>query len=262
MYDNDYRDDDEDDEDEDENDGELLGLSEEEVERMVFASAASDGGSGAGAGAVAGSAAAGGAAGGGSGAGEREQRSAKQQQQQKQQQAKPLVSPADAIAAAGLPSELEALVAAAHQAGAVGQDGDALSQQLTALLAEASASAADVGAFPADGAGGAAGAAVLAVARAVSDYLAAEPRVAVGILLNHPRYMHLTAEEADKRLRVLAFQLGWDLAEAQEAARRNPALLLVPSEPLARKLTALANATGLSKPQAASMVTTYMFPGL
>jgi hypothetical protein len=53
-----------------------------------------------------------------------------------------------------------------------------------------------------------------------------------------------------------------DLAQTREVVRRNPALLLVPYEPLRQKLTALANATGLSLAQATAMVTTYMFPEL
>lgn len=43
---------------------------------------------------------------------------------------------------------------------------------------------------------------------------------------------------------------------------KNPALLMIPQDKLATKLTALKNSTGLSLEQATSMITLYMFPGI
>ncbi|GLI59691.1 hypothetical protein VaNZ11_001636 [Volvox africanus] len=242
-------------EDEEEDDGELLGLSEEELEAMVFASA----------GGMVESAPAGanqrrrsGNGGEGNGAAGTDSRP----------------SAADAITAAALPNELAALLLAAVRSGNVSSDGDIITDQLQQLQKIAVAVAnSTMDGGDASGGGDAdadANALLVASVASVADLLDCSAEAAAVVLVSYPRYVSMLAcgrsgcgsGEGLERLRSFAGMLKLELAEARDIVRRNPALLLAPYEPLRAKLTALANATGLSMAQATAMVTTYMFPEL
>ncbi|GIL89084.1 hypothetical protein Vretifemale_16953 [Volvox reticuliferus] len=250
----DDKEDDEDDEEE-EDDGELLGLSEEELEAMVFASA----------GATAepafvevGR------------AGKQRRRGGNESRGDVAAGTGSRPSAADAITAAVLPNEVAAAVLTAVRSGSLSSDGDLLADQLQqlqkAVLAVANGTAdggygSDCGAVDAD-------ALLVASVAAVADLLDCSVEAAAVVLVNYPRYVSMLAcgrsgegkGEGLERLRSFAGMLNLELAEARDIVRRNPALLLAPYEPLRAKLTALANATGLSMAQATAMVTTYMFP--
>ncbi|EFJ49158.1 hypothetical protein VOLCADRAFT_90013 [Volvox carteri f. nagariensis] len=256
----------EDGEDEDEDGGEFLDLSEEDLEELVFASARAGGQR--------------------TEAAEPEQSAAaeavaappagKQGRQQRAgggaAAAAATASATAAVAVAGLPSEVEALVMAAVRSGSVSNDGAILADQLRQLQAAAAAAATA-------GNGGGIGSSATATATAdtlrasvtaLADLLDCDAEAAAAVLLNYPRFIGVLfsggvcggGDGGLERLRSFAGMLKLDLAEARDIVRRNPALLLAPYEPLRQKLVALANATGLSLAQATAMVTTYMFPEL
>ncbi|KAG2435042.1 hypothetical protein HYH02_012039 [Chlamydomonas schloesseri] len=296
---------DEDDEDDDEDedlDMEFAGLTEEELEKLVFSSAGGAAASAPAAGVMPGSGAASTSAGSGSAAGSGGKPAGAagavdvdsdpgaataptggggKGGRQGGKKAGSGIGAAEAVAAAQLDEALAARVLAAVVADRATTDGAKLAAQLKQLLAAAKAAAAQgVGAAaPANAAaaavGGAAapasagaspavagaGGVVLAAAAAVSSLLDCDADTAMGIVLEWPGYVALPYGDAEERLRALCGFLDVEAAGAREAARCNPALLLVPSDPLRRKLTALANATGLKPTQAAGMVTLYMFPG-
>ncbi|PNH04493.1 hypothetical protein TSOC_009324 [Tetrabaena socialis] len=263
-----YKEDSEEDEEEEEDDDdELLGLSEEEMERMVFASAAA---SAAQQGPQHG---AGGAATADAGAAGQPQQQPQQPKQQRAPAAGPKRSMAEVLAACGLGAELQGLVLAAVDAGQVSSDPEVIAAQMQQLVRTASArtpysgggggAAAADGQHPGDAGGGDAqgqDAVIRAGVAGVAGFLSCDPAAAAAALLNLPQYLLLAPAEAEERLRSLCHVLGADRGGAAEAARGNPVLLLVPGEALRRKLGALGNATGLSVAQAAGMVTPFMFP--
>ncbi|PNW86192.1 hypothetical protein CHLRE_02g076550v5 [Chlamydomonas reinhardtii] len=292
-----YGGDDEDEEDDDGLDMEFAGLTEEELEKLVFASA---GGAGAGLPAAAPMTTAastpGGSGSSGAGSGDEQAATAaaaanaapgaakgsgKQGSRQGGKKGGSGISAAEALAAAQLDEALAARVQSALAADRAISDGDKLAAQLKQVMAAAQAAAAKgvgaaapanaaaaavggavapAGAGAGPGAGGAGGV-VLAAAAAVSGLLDCDADAAMGIVLAWPGYVALPYGDAEERLRALCGFLDVEAAGARQAARCNPALLLVPSDPLRRKLTALANATGLKPTQAAGMITLYMFPG-
>ncbi|MEW5315358.1 MAG: hypothetical protein WDW38_006795 [Sanguina aurantia] len=77
-----------------------------------------------------------------------------------------------------------------------------------------------------------------------------------------PTLVSLDVEVVRERAQRLASTCGCLPLKATGMMMKNPALLIIPQDKLATKLTALKNSTGLSLEQATSMITLYMFPGI
>lgn len=163
-----------------------------------------------------------------------------------------------AVASANLPYEFKEHVLAAIHSGSVSSNAAVLTDQLKHLHSAVAT---------ASGSGGGHGDVLLSSTLAIAKLLDCSAEAAAAILVDFPGYISVVnaaGSQGDgmERLRSFSGMLKSDLAEARDALRQNPALLLVPYDTLRKTLTALSGATGLSQLQATALVSPYMFSDL